>query len=189
MKITCAQFEGLISFYLNDDLSDNLKQAFEEHLHSCPSCHIRFNMLSNIINELKDAYNQIVIEGNVDDIASIELFAESEEETNEENSQASDLSAYIDNELNEEHSVKIRKNIIAKPKLRKKLEKLYNLRKVMSDEFYEQKNKMKTDYSKDVIKRLNIHQSNNYVYLHCVIFIMFVMFVVGFSVWALLNLV
>ncbi|MCM1265474.1 MAG: zf-HC2 domain-containing protein [Candidatus Gastranaerophilales bacterium] len=188
MKITCSQFEGLISFYLNDELSDNLKQAFEEHLHNCPSCHIRFNMLSSIIDELKDAYNQIIVEDDIDNIASIELFTNIEED-NEENTQLSDLSAYIDNELNEEFSVKMRRNIIAKPKLRKKLEKLYNLRKVMSNAVDEQKNKMKTDYSKNVIRTLNIKDSSNSVYLHCVIFIMFVMFAVGFSIWALLNLI
>lgn len=187
MKITCSQFEGLISFYLNDELSDNLKQAFEEHLHTCPSCHIRFNMLSSIINELKDAYTQIISEENYDDIACLEIGQDETEEDSDP--QSSDLSAYIDNELNDEYSVKMRRNIIAKPKLRKKLEKMYNLRKIISNSFDEQKNKLRTDYSKDIIKSLNMQSSNNYVYFHCVVFVMFVMFAIGFSVWAILNIV
>lgn len=35
MKISCNQFEGLISFYLNNELNETLKEAFEEHLKEC----------------------------------------------------------------------------------------------------------------------------------------------------------
>ena len=64
MKISCNQFEGLISFYLNNELNETLKEAFEEHLKECPTCHIRYNMLSSIITDLKDSYNQIIVEEN-----------------------------------------------------------------------------------------------------------------------------
>jgi len=178
MKITCAQFEGLISFYLNDELSENLKTAFEEHLSSCPSCHIRYNMLSSIIDELKDAYSQIITEENAEDIPFAEI-AGSCEDT--ENISQSELSAYIDNELDDEFSIKMRRNIIAKPNLRKKLETLYNLRKIMTDSFDNQKNKLKTDYSKSIIRELDVNAASHNAYFHCIAFIMFVIGVLFLS--------
>ena len=186
MKITCAQFEGLISFYLNNELSDNLKAAFEEHLDSCPSCHIRYNMLSSIINELKEAYNQIITEENIEDIPCVEV---SDDEEDAEDIQSSELSAYIDNELNDEFSIKMRRNIIAKPKLRKKLERLYNLRKIMSGSFDEQKSKLRTDYSKAILRELDVNTSNGNVYLHCFAFIMFVIGIIFISSIIIANII
>lgn len=182
MKISCAQFEGLISFYLNDELSDKLRLAFEEHMYTCPTCHTRFNMLSSIINELKDAYNQIINEekAEIADIVDVD---------ENKNVQMSELSAYIDNELSDENSIKVRKNIITKPKLRKKLEKMYKLRKIVSDAFLEHKNKMRVDYSKDVMRSINKSTNSNQVYLHCVAFMMFLMLLIGFSVWLIINTV
>ena len=37
-----------------NELGENLKKAFVEHLHNCPNCHIRFNMLNSIVNDLKN---------------------------------------------------------------------------------------------------------------------------------------
>lgn len=168
MKITCSQFEGLISFYLNNELSETLKEAFEEHLRECPTCHIRYNMLSSIITDLKDAYNQIIVE--------------------EDDIQLRELSAYIDNELDDEVSVKMRRNIIAKPLLRKKLESLYNLRKIMNNEFDAQKNKLRNDYSKSIVRGLDTNSSNRHAYLHCVAFIMFVIGIVFVSTLVVMNM-
>lgn len=169
MKITCSQFEGLISFYLNNELSETLKEAFEEHLRECPTCHIRYNMLSSIITDLKDAYNQIIVE--------------------EDDIQLRELSAYIDNELDDEVSVKMRRNIIAKPLLRKKLESLYNLRKIMNNEFDAQKNKLRNDYSKSIVRGLDTNSSNRHAYLHCVAFIMFVIGIVFVSTLVVMNMI
>ncbi|MCD8378352.1 MAG: zf-HC2 domain-containing protein [Candidatus Gastranaerophilales bacterium] len=178
MKITCEQFEGLISFYLNDELSENLRTAFEEHLSSCPACHIRFNMLSSIINELKDAYNRIITE----ETPNNSVFTEIDSYNNtSDDIQGSELSAYIDNELNDEYSVKIRRNIIARPKLRKKIERLYNLRKIIIGSFDEQKDRLKTDYSKTIMKDLNGSSTTRQAYFHCIVFIVFVIGVILLS--------
>ena len=173
MKITCAQFESLISFYLNDELSNKLKTEFEKHLNICPSCHIRYNVLNSIISELKDSYERIITDND-------DAFVYND--VNDETSIRDDeLSAYIDNELNDEFSIKMRRNIIARPMLRKKLEKLYNLRKIMTSAFSEQKNKLRKDYSKSLAEKLNIPQPNNKVYLYCFVLIMFIVGIIFIS--------
>lgn len=170
MKITCKQFEELIPFYLNDELSENLKNAFVEHLHNCPNCHIKFNMLNSIVNDLKDAYNQLIFESSCDDEKVIDIIEE-EEETQELHELNTNLSAYIDNELNDDINVQIRRNIISKPALRKKIEKLYNIRKLMTDSFNDEKNKLRTDFSKDIVKKIQAKPNQTENFNQCFIFI------------------
>ena len=114
MKISCNQFEGLISFYLNNELNETLKEAFEEHLKECPTCHIRYNMLSSIITDLKDSYNQIIVEEN-SNMNIFENISECIDNVEKDDVQLRELSAYIDKELDEEARIKKQRNIIAKP--------------------------------------------------------------------------
>lgn len=168
MKITCKQFEELIPFYINDELSKALKSAFVEHLHNCPNCHIKFNMLNSIVSDLKDAYNQLILESTTDNNV-IDIIAE--EESEDLNELHSNLSAYIDNELNDETNVQIRRNIISKPALRKKIEKLYNIRKLLTNSFNEEKNKLKTDFSKDIIKKIHVKPNQTENFSQCFLFL------------------
>lgn len=181
MKITCEQFEGLITFYLNGELSENMREAFEEHLSKCTTCHIRFNMLNSIIKELKDAYAQIIADNN----------SASEMETkpsSEEQFQDKELSAYIDNELPDEYNVKIRKNIIGKPILRNKIEKLYNLRKGIFDSYEDEKNNLKKDFSKEIIKQFS-NKSDGHIYFQCVLFVMIIVVIVSISIWTIVQII
>jgi len=184
MKISCSQLEGLLSFYLNNDLSENLKSAVEEHLKECSHCKMKYNLLSSIITDIKDAYRQIisVAEKNREAEASCSKVC-SETITN------NDLSAYIDNELSDEHNVRIRRKIVAKPSVRTKIERLYKLRKFLSNSFYEQKNRLKTDFSKEIVRSLNTNMKNKKTYIHCVGFICFVVFAVCFSIWLIFHIV
>ena len=183
MKINCKQFEELIPFYINDELGENLKKAFVEHLHNCPNCHIRFNMLNSIVNDLKEAYNNLVFDSNEEEKIKIEAITEEDAKTN------ANLSAYIDNELNDEISIQIRKNIIAKPILRKKIENLYNLRKMITNSFNKEKNSLKSDFSKDVIKRIQANQEEKESFLPCIFFIAFVASVIIISFFVMKSLI
>ncbi len=174
MKLTCKQFEELLPFYLNDELSDTLKTAFVEHLHNCPNCHIKFNMLNSIVNDLKDAYNQLIFEPQKENLTTLT-------EDNKENDDSADLSAYIDNELNDNINIQIRRNIVTKPKLRKKIEQLYSVRKLLTDSFNNQKNRLKNDFSKEIMKRINKKQQRKDNYSHCLYFIYFVLSMVIIS--------
>lgn len=174
MKITCKQFEELLPFYLNDELSDTLKAAFIEHLHNCPNCHIKFNMLNSIVNDLKDAYNQLMFEPQKSDIVI-------EPEQSEENDNMSNLSAYIDNELNDDINIQIRRDIVTKPTLRKKIEQLYSVRKLLTDSFNNEKNKLKNDFAKEIMKKIHSNPQQKDNYSPCLIFICFVISMVIIS--------
>lgn len=173
MKINCSQFEGLFSFYLNGELNDKLKTSFEEHLKECSHCNMKFKVLHTIIEDIKEAYKQFNVNDNIQENIV----------NNQEYVTDTELSAYIDNELPDENSIKIRRNIIAKPKVREKIEQLYKLRKVMSDSFSEHKNRMKTDYSKEIVKGMNKDILDNEAYMHCIGFVLFVITVLCFSIW------
>ncbi len=179
MKINCNQFENLFSFYLNGELSLPMKEAFEEHLRECPQCCMKFDILKNIIGDIKEAYSKFLSE---------EEYIEAEPVTQEYVTGA-ELSAYIDNELSDENSVKIRRNIIAKPKVREKIDKLYKLRKIMSDSFAEHKKSLKTDYARDIISKMDNQAFKSNAYVHCIAFILFVTIVFAFSVWFIFHCV
>lgn len=170
MKITCNQFEGLLSFYLNNDLGENLTSMVEEHLKECPHCKMKYEVIHSIIDDIKDAYKQF-IDG--------DEFVVARDDSG--NVSPKDLSAYIDNELSDEHSVKIRRSIVARPKLREKVDKLYKLRKFMSDSFREQKSRLKTDFSKDIVRNTDKTLKTRQAYYHCIGFILFVIGVVCLS--------
>ena len=182
MKITCTQFENLLSFYLNNELNEHLKQKVEEHLKECPHCNMKVKMLNSIINDIKDAYNEII--NKKPQYTEAEIVENKSQEINN-----TELSAYIDNELEDEHNIKIRKNIIAKPKIRAKIDKLYKLRKVMHDSFSEQKNKLKTDFSKDILKEFNTEQKQRETYFHCIGFLLVVVLSLCFSIWLVFNVI
>ena len=170
MKITCNQFEGLLSFYLNNDLGENLIAMVEEHLKECPHCKMKYEVLHSIIDDIKDAYKQF-IDGDEYVVSHNESGSVS----------PNDLSAYIDNELSDEYSVKIRRNIVARPQLRAKIDKLYKLRKFMSESFREHKSRLKTDFSRDIIRNADKNLKTRQAYYHCVGFILFVIGVVCLS--------
>ena len=186
MKISCKQFEELIPFFLNNELSENLKNAFVEHMHNCPHCHIKFNMLNSIVNDLKDAYNQLTFETS-DETINLPNPA-IEENKSKSYELITNLSAYIDNELNDDMSIQIRKNIVSQPKLRKKIEKLYGIRKLLNNSFTTEQNRLRTDFSKDIIKRLNIKTSKTWNYTPCFAFILFVITIVITSILIIQNI-
>ena len=191
MDINCSQFEGLLSFYLNDDLNENLKCAFEEHMKTCPTCNMRYSVVSSVIEDIKSAYDEVIGKTPVDKVDMVE---------DNEDVSASDydildgflnteLSAYVDNELDENRSVKIRRDIISKPRLRQKVEKLYGLKKVLSDSYKINKNKLKTDFSKEIIRKINNIESDRQIYFHCTAFILVVILAIVLSVVAIIHII
>lgn len=184
MDLNCRQFEGLITFYLDGELNERLKQAFEDHLKDCPTCSMKFKIIKSIIGDIKGAYDKILIDYKQD-----EFFDKPSElkTLNSEDITPIDLSAYIDNELTDENNIRIRRNIIAKPNIRLKIEKMYKLKKILSDSFSEHKNKLKTDYSKEIIKSLDNTITTKQVCLHCILFIAIVILALIVSVKVILS--
>lgn len=146
MKLTCGQMDILVSFYMENELSPCLKQRVEEHLEKCSYCSAKFKMVKEIFSDLKTetGLNCFTNTGNVF-------------ETNKSNNIfKTNLSAYIDNELSNEESIKIKKYTITNKIARKALEDSYNVRRLMGESFKKSKADAKKDYSKSILKQLEI---------------------------------
>ena len=71
------------------------------------------------------------------------------------------LSAYVDNELPQEENIKIKKFTINNKKARKELENTYSIRKLMNDSFQKTKSESRQDFSKNVMKQLDLSNDAN----------------------------
>ena len=114
MKLTCSQMDVLLSFYINGDLSTSLKTQVEEHMSSCASCRAKFDIVKNMLEELKQDLK-------IDNKTS-RLEKENHSITSEHYRAFSEnLSAYIDNELTNEENIKLKKFTINNTTARKDL--------------------------------------------------------------------
>ena len=149
MNITCEQFETLMHFYIDNDLKEELKKAFEYHMQTCKSCRQKYNTFKNIILDLRETFNQL---------STYKSFYALK--TAEQNALNSHISAYIDNELDLDENIKVKKMIITKPDIREKIERIYTLRHLLKDSF--DKTQPKQDYSKKIVRQLYFDQKYKY---------------------------
>ena len=149
MKLTCSQMEVLISFYLEGELSNSLRNQVEEHMESCPSCKAKYDVLEQLLNDLKKTV----------EIPSSENYSGF---TNNRQYQLfkTNLSAYIDNELPEDEKLKIKKFAINNKHARNELEKSYRIRKLINDSYLKTKNDAKTDFARSTLKQLQLDEEN-----------------------------
>lgn len=153
VNLTCSQVGALLSFYIDDKLNDQLKQFVNAHLEVCPTCRTKLETLRSMINGLRDVHERLK-EISTDDV-----------EVDEDGTQTAqydafkvNLSAYVDNELADEENIKVKKYIISNPKARKDLENLYSLKKLMYNSFDKSRNEVKDDFSKYILKRIDIQE-------------------------------
>lgn len=148
-NLTCTQVSALLSFYIDNKLSSQLKQFVESHLDNCPACRAKLEALKNMIGSLREVHEHL-------DSVKIENPDDAENSVNE--TLQLNLSAYIDNELGDDENIKVKKNIISNPKARGELEKMYNLQKVLHKSFEKTKNESKEDYSKLIFRRIDLQE-------------------------------
>ena len=65
------------------------------------------------------------------------------------------LSAYIDNELDNAQNIKIKKLTMVNPLMRKELENMYKFRKILFNAFERTKYRLKKDYSKNIVAKIS----------------------------------
>ena len=151
MKITCAQMEILITFYIDNELSQNLRKQVEEHLKKCTTCAAKYEIITSMISDMKSCCKT---EGAKKD--------SSDSQNNPSSYQYQlfkhNLSAYVDNELNDEENLKIKKLTINNKKARKELEESFGLRKIMNNSFKKCVLENKRDFSKHIIKQLELEE-------------------------------
>lgn len=158
MELTCAQMDVLISFYLDGELSVALKRQVEEHMQACATCRAKFDIIKSMIADLKNCcevektYSQSECLPNPSAVSQqYRIFK-------------MDLSAYIDNELSSEENIKMKKITINNPKARQDLQDNYNMRKLMKDSFDKTKSEMRQDFSRSVLRQLELEDESNYVF-------------------------
>ncbi len=147
MKLTCAQMEILLSFYIENELSPCLKSQVEEHLNECRSCANKYEMIKNLFADMKEALfnDELPIEEN---FTKTHFNADFDMK----------LSEYMDNELSTEENIKIKKLAITNRDIRKEFEDSYNIRRLMSDSFKKTKSEVREDFVKSVLKKLELDE-------------------------------
>lgn len=150
VNLTCTQVSALLSFYLDDRLNDQLKQFVDAHLDICPTCRAKYEALKIMVTELRDAHSKLK------EIQPSEI--EDEANSSQMDEFKINLSAYVDNELDDIENIRVKKYIISNPKARKDLENLYSLKKLLNSSFDKVKHDAKEDYSKYILKRIDIQE-------------------------------
>lgn len=148
-NLTCAQVSALLSFYIDNKLSSQLKQFVDAHLEVCPSCRAKLEALKSMVKSLKEVHEKI---------ATMEPAQKESPSNTQYNNFKMNLSAYVDNELSDSENIKVKKYIISNPKARQELEQMYTLKKALHNSFDKAKSDVKVDYSKFILKRLDIQE-------------------------------
>lgn len=156
MKLTCAQMDVLISFYIEGDLSKSLKNQVEQHLKECSTCRAKYDIIKSMISDLKNSFDR-------EEEPLMQPFQGPSNNDNQILSKQyrvfkNNLSAYIDNELENDENIKIKKFTINNLQARKDLEDSYNIRKLMNESFKKSKAEAKKDFSKAVLKQLELEE-------------------------------
>ena len=116
--LTCTQVSALINFYLEGRLNPRLKEYVDVHLTKCPACRKKIEELQKILNKYKTS-SSTNVEMNTNFQVDKEFLHK--------------LSAYVDNELNSNENIKIKKMAISNPTARKELETMYKFKKIIHD--------------------------------------------------------
>ncbi len=138
-ELTCNQVIALMSFYVEDKINTKLKKYVDDHLKKCSKCreiYLQSQKISAHILKLAS------------DNDNSQFHTKQYEEFRDK------LSAYIDNELDENESIRIKKIAISNPLARKDLENMYSYKQIMHQAFNKTKNEFKGDYSKLVLNQL-----------------------------------
>lgn len=143
-ELTCNQVSALLNFYIEGKLNPRLREYINLHLEKCPTCKKKIEELQKVLETYRmNAQNNKTKNGNNTNL---------EFKTN--------LSAYIDNELNSNENIKIKKMTISNPNARKELETMYKYRQLLQSAYKKTKDEAKIDYSKSILNELQ--QSNEY---------------------------
>ena len=151
MVLNCRQVEMLLSFYIDGDLSYDLRKSINEHLSYCTSCKNKYDLLKNFYADMENSYVNLT-----------NIKPKSFEQTKEQYSFfKNNLSAYIDNELSAEETIKLKKYTINNQKAKHELEKSYKLKSMLQDDFIKTKNNMKSNFSEKVLAEINTSKKLN----------------------------
>lgn len=143
-ELTCNQVNALLSFYLDNRLNETLKQYVAKHLEKCPKCKKKYEELCKMLNKKFQPPAD-----------AVEPETKEQYLTRQYTDFRRNLSAYIDNELDDDENIKIKKITISNPLARQDLEKIYTYKKLIHSAFEKTRNDFKDDYTKSVIENIS----------------------------------
>lgn len=162
-ELTCNQVNALINFYINGRLNPRLKQDFDNHLAKCPSCRKKIEELQKIMSKFKHSE------------------VEQPEKEEMQMDFINNLSAYVDNELNTNENIKIKKMTISNPNARKELESMYKYKRLLHSAYQKTKNDSKFDYSKTIVSKIQepLDYTTNYFFKLSIGFVALIVAIIG----------
>ena len=137
--LTCNQVSALINFYIEGKLNPRLREYVNNHIAKCPACRKKIEELQKILSTYKTKNTST---------QNIQQESELQPEF------IGKLSAYVDNELDSNDNIKIKKMTISNPSARKELETMYKFKKVMHSAYEKTKNDTRFDYSKNIMTKM-----------------------------------
>ena len=164
-RLSCQQVSVLLHFYLENLLNPAIKDYVEQHLESCPKCQEKAGRLKTMMKELAASGKN--------------NRKKSPEKINYETLKR--LSAYMDNELNNNENIRIKKMAISNSNVRKELENLYKFQKAIHSAYERTKNDSKFDYSKNILTKIQdgYEYSTEYFYKIATIFIVLLLSIIA----------
>ena len=171
-ELTCEQVGAIITFYLEGRLSTPLQKAVKHHLAICPECNAKFEELKRMVDRFKKNNCTNTLNDNTQENFKQKQYAEFK----------SNLSAYIDNELDDKENIRIKKITISNPIARKDLEDMYAFKRLLHNSFEKTKSDVRYDFSKNILTQMNIpakDSNSGFKKLVILFFIMFLTIIAG----------
>lgn len=161
-KLSCYQVSALLNFYLDGKVNPELKEYIEYHLDNCRECREKAENLKSLIKEIQKSKEKK--NSHPRDYETIKR-----------------LSAYMDNELNSNENIRIKKMTISNSKVRKELEDLYKFQKAIHTAYEKTKNDTKFDYSKDILTKIQdgYEYSTTYFYKIAAVFVVLMLGIIA----------
>ena len=155
-RLTCYQVSALLNFYIEGKVNSTLKDYIEQHLDNCMECQQKANRIKTLIKEIQATEGEKTPSSQDPDYKTIRR-----------------LSAYMDNELNSDENIQIKKMTISNSKIRKELENLYKFQKAIHSAYEKTKNDTRFDYSKNILTKIQdgYEYSTSYFYKITTIFV------------------
>lgn len=137
INLICAKVNSLLPSFIEGTLEEKEENFVLEHLKICVKCRYKYQKMKKLMSLFENDYTH----PKTADDKEYEYFTQN-------------LSAYCDNELPFEESVKFKKYIIKTPKAREKLRETYKLRELLKQSHQNLIKKFNHDFSKSIPKQL-----------------------------------
>ena len=148
-NLTCNQVVSLLELYITGEINQKLNLYVDEHIKTCSHCKQKLEDLKSILYKF-ESVDKNISQGAKDEYSDSKFLM--------------NLSAYIDNELESDENIKIKKITVSNPKARKKLESMYKFQKLLQASYEKTKHDYKTDFSKAVMSQV-IDRNDTYTTL------------------------